>query len=285
MKRIVPLFLALVLAPAAWSQDAPGADEANARDLQRLQEDLANLDAELELIEPDDPKAAEFRDRVERLREDVVYLKVEMRRHQERGGTGTGVAYDDVAAVRRDIRDLRDDLDRAFGAGPDPGVARLDYGSRLQVRIEEPLSSETALVEDRFDATLYAPARYEGQVVVPAGAVLRGVVKAVERAERPSKGGRLELEFDRLYLDTVSYDIKARVEEVGQQGPNKAEKAGIGAVLGGVLGGILGGKTGAIVGVVAGGAGAVVGTKGEEAVLPTGTILTVRLEEPLSLPR
>lgn len=280
MRSVLPLFLALTLAPMVWSQ---ASDEANARDLQRLQEDLTNLDAELEAIDPKDPKAEEFRGRVDRLREDVVYLKVAMRRHQDTHTTGTGVSYDDVASVRRDIRDLRDDLDRAFGATADPGVARLDRGTRLQVRLEEPLSSETARVEDRFDATLHAPARYQGQIVLPAGSVLRGIVREVEAAERPSKGGRLELEFDRIYLDASSFDIKARVDEVGQQGPNRAEKAGIGAVLGGVLGGILGGKTGAVVGVVAGGAGAVVGTKGEEAVLPTGTILIVRLEEPLTL--
>jgi len=282
MRRTAPMLFAL-LVPALLA--AQGADDARARDLQKLQDDLANLDADLQLIDPKDPKAEDFRSRIETIREDVVYLKVKMRRNQESGGDGIGVTYDEVAAVRRGIRDLRDDLDRAFGKPPDASMARLDFGTRLQVRLEEPLSSATARVEDRFDATLYAPARDEGQIILPAGTVLRGVVTAVEPAERPSKEGRLELLFDRVYLGNSSYDLKATVEEIGDKGPNKAEKAGIGAVLGGVLGGILGGQTGAIVGVVAGGAGAVVGTKGEQAVLPTGTILIVRLEETLDLPR
>ena len=63
----------------------------------------------------------------------------------------------------------------------------------------------------------------------------------------------------------------------------KAEKAGIGAVLGGVLGTILGGKKGAIIGVVVGGTGGVAASKGEDVSLPAGTILVLSLERPLTV--
>jgi hypothetical protein len=78
--------------------------------------------------------------------------------------------------------------------------------------------------------------------------------------------------------------MRGRVAEISEGG-GRAEKAGIGAVLGGVIGGIFGGKTGAIAGVVLGGGGAVVASKGDDVELPAGTMLSVRLERPLVVPR
>jgi hypothetical protein len=56
-------------------------------------------------------------------------------------------------------------------------------------------------------------------------------------------------------------------------------------VLGGVLGGILGGKKGALLGVIIGGGGAVVASKGEDVELPEGTVVVMRLERELVVPR
>jgi hypothetical protein len=52
-----------------------------------------------------------------------------------------------------------------------------------------------------------------------------------------------------------------------------------------VLGGILGGKKGALLGVIVGGGGAVAATKGDDVELPAGTIVTLRLDRPLEVPR
>lgn len=156
------------------------------------------------------------------------------------------------------------------------------------VRLEEPLSSATASREDRFEASVHRPVRHRGATAIPAGTLVRGIVRSVERARRPSKPGRLELDFDAAYLDRERVDLHSRVVAVGaDDNPRhgKADKAGIGAVLGGVLGGILGGRKGAIVGILVGGGGAVVGTKGDEVELPAGTIITIALEGTLTLPR
>jgi outer membrane lipoprotein SlyB len=115
---------------------------------------------------------------------------------------------------------------------------------------------------------------------------VRGIVRDVEPAHRPSKGGKLDLAFDALYLGRARLDLRASVISMDQD-PGKvgtAGKAGIGAVLGGVIGGLFGGKNGAIAGTILGGSGAVVGTKGDEVNLPEGTLIRVRLDRPLTVP-
>ena len=282
MKNSVAALAVLALAASIAPVRAQSGEEARARDLQRLQEDLANLDEELQALEPGDKKTDQFRERAEEIREETIYLKVKMRHNQREGRSGTGVSYEEVANLRRSIADLQEDMDRAFGR--EAREVRLEEGASILVRLDHPVSSRTARREDRVDASVAQPVRAGGVPALPAGTQVRGVVRDVEPAQRPSKGGRLELGFDALYLDRTRLDMRGRVTEISEGG-GRAEKAGIGAVLGGVLGGILGGKKGVLAGVVLGGGGAVVATKGEDVELPAGTILTVRLERALVVPR
>jgi hypothetical protein len=180
------------------------------------------------------------------------------------------------------VDDLRDDIDRAFDGGS--REQRLPEGTSIEVRLSHSLSSRVARREDRVEAVVAQPVRADGVLALPAGTPVRGVVTRVEAAERPSKPGRIEIEFDAVYLDDTRVDMRGRVAEIRESG-GAAEKAGIGAVIGGVLGGILGGKGGAIAGILMGGGGAVVATKGEDVELPAGTVLTIRLERPLVIPR
>ena len=61
----------------------------------------------------------------------------------------------------------------------------------------------------------------------------------------------------------------------------EAEKIGIGAGAGAILGAILGGAKGALAGILIGGGGTIAATEGKDVDLPTGTVLRVRLDEPL----
>jgi hypothetical protein len=269
------------LAPLA-AQEGP---QATGQDLERLQDDLENLDDLLSGLEPNDPTADGFRTRAERLAEEVVYLKVKMRRHQAAGGTGTGVSREEVDRTRRDASALREDVERAFGGSAIP-VRTLAAGTQFTVRLGTELSSKTARVEDRFEGTVDVPVHGDQGLALPAGTTLMGIVRRVEPAERPSKSGRLDLDFYALYLGVNRLEVRARVVQIGPvqgKGSSTGKKVGIGGALGGVLGAILGGGTGAVIGVVSGGAGAVLGTKGDEVVLPEGTRLTVRLERTLDL--
>ncbi len=281
MTRTLVLALAAVLLVPAAPLVAQGRDEARPRDLERLLEDARNLDEDLLELPTGESAAREFGRRAEEIREDTIYLKVKMRRHQRAHASGTGVTYDEVAELRRAIGELREDLRRERAAqGRD---VRLPEGTRVLVRLDEPLSSATARREDRFDASVLRPVRADGAVAIVAGTRVRGIVKMAEPASRGAKGGQLELDFDTLYLEPRRLDLRSRVVSLDQDdsGRDAAGKAGIGAVLGGVLGGILGGKKGAIVGIIVGGTGAVVASKGDEVELPAGTVITLELTYPL----
>jgi hypothetical protein len=288
MKSFALTMLACLAAGApagAQVRDEARRDEARPQDLQRLQHDLANLDEDLQGLEAGDRHAEDFRQRAEDIREEVIALKVKMRHHQARGREGTGVPYDEVADLQRSIRGLREDIERAFG-GDHGREMRLEPGSEIQVRLEEGLSSKTARVEDRIEASIFRPVRADGAIAIPAGVAVRGTVRYVEMARRPSKEGRLDLEFGALYLDPLRVDMTGHVIAVGSEGdPRRVNKAGVGATLGGILGAILGGGKGALIGTVLGAGGAVVGTKGDDVDLPPGTILTVVLDRPLVIPR
>ena len=143
MLRRLPLalWLAIAIVPLPVSGQSRG--DAEPRDLQRLQEELRNLDEELAVLEADDPKADDFRRRGEDIREETVYLKVKMRRHQRDGGSGTGVLSDEVADLQRDIRDLREDIADAFDRGGRD--ERLAEGTQLTLRLEQDTSLDLNL--------------------------------------------------------------------------------------------------------------------------------------------
>jgi len=288
MKTFAPLALLaslLTLAPAAAAQPARPTD-ASTRDLQRLQDALTNLDESLASLDTDHPRMGEFQERAADIREDLVWLKVEIRRHQQAsGGGGWGASRTEVEDIRRSIVALEDDIDGALrraSARPDETV--LEAGTEIQVRLEDRVSSATARREDRLEATVATPVRHGGSVVIPAGTRVQGVVQTVERGERPSKAGRLGLSFHAIYLEErTRTDMSTRVVSIQEEidRGDQAKKAGVGAVLGAVLGTMIGGKKGAVIGVLAGGAGGVLAKTGEDVVLPAGTILTLSLDREL----
>jgi hypothetical protein len=269
--------------PVPVAGDHPGS--ARPRDIQELQYDLERLDDSLAAMDTRDPGYREFRERSDRIREDVTFLSDELRRHQRYPFEGEGATRNKVAEIRRDIADLQADIDRSGSYRRSSGTA-VPEGMDLRIRLDEGISSETARLEDRVEASLAQSVRIDGRVAIPAGARVVGVVRGVERAHRPSKGGRLDLVFDRIYLnDGSQLDMRAHVVSLEGDLDEKGEHAGIGAVIGGVLGAIVGGKKGAVIGAIVGGTGSVVARSGDDLDLPAGTVLTLRLDRPLDVRR
>jgi hypothetical protein len=278
------LFLALAGARTAAAQTGP----ATMQDIQRLQYDLHNLDDSLSALSTDHPRYREFQDRANQVRDEVTYLKVQIQRGQRSSPAGLGASQQEVADLRRSISTLQGDIDTALDRRFS-GRGTLAVGTEIQVRLEQPLSSRTAQIEDRFDASVAVPVEMDGRVMIPAGTRLRGIVNGVERAERPAKSGRLDLTFDSIYLDErTRTDLRSRVVSVKEDfdfGGSTGKHAGIGAVLGGVLGQVIGGTKGALVGVLIGAGGGIATSKGDDVELPAGSALTLRLEAPLDITR
>ena len=153
------------------------------------------------------------------------------------------------------------------------------------MRLQRPLSSRTAQVEDRFEATTMVDLRQGDRVVIPAGSVMRGVVSSVTKAGRIERKGSLTVAFDRLTVNGRSYPIRATVsqalESEGIRG--EAGKIGAGAGVGAILGGILGGFKGALAGILIGGGGTIAATEGKDVDLAAGTVLRVRVDSAIDL--
>ncbi len=282
MNRALILFSTAAVLLAGGVARGASRDEAIPKDLRRLEADMANLEDDLEGLEPGDPKADAFRDRAGEIREDVIYLKVKMRRHQRDGDEGTGVSTGEVEDTRSEIRNLREDIAAAFSESA--GDLQVPAATEILVRLEDPLSSRTARREDRFDATVVDPVRVGHSMAIPAGTRIRGVVRDAVPAERPSHPGKLDLDFDRVYLEPARLDMRAHLASMETPERNTAHKAGIGAIIGGIFGSLVDGKRGLIVGALVGGTGAVVATKGDDVELPAGSLLTIRLDEDLVIP-
>jgi hypothetical protein len=158
-------------------------------------------------------------------------------------------------------------------------------GQELDVRLNTTLSSKTSKVEQRFEATTVADLTQNGMVLIPAGSVVRGVVSAVDPADRIHRAGSLTLSFDEISVRGRTYPMRAMATNVFESGGirDEAGTAGIGAGAGAILGGVLGGLKGAILGAVIGAGGAIAATEGKDIELPAGSIIRIRLDSPVTI--
>jgi hypothetical protein len=159
-----------------------------------------------------------------------------------------------------------------------PGV--IPVGQELDVRLQTPLSSETATVEQRFEATTVVDLMQNDRVLIPAGSIVRGIVSDVKRPGRVEREGRLTLSFDQVVVRGREYPIRGLATQVFESGGIREEAgtAGVGAGVGGIIGGLIGGVKGAILGAVIGAGGAIAATEGKDVHLPAGAIIRIRLD-------
>jgi len=273
-------------------------------DIQRLQDNVFQTERDInQMPSRDSARVAQLRDDLDDLRDEVIYLKVKLRKERN-------VTRAEYADVRDRIEDLRsrargDSSSRSTAAPPAPAVStpppapaatrsqpqttgganEIPAGTELDVRLQNSLNSGTAQVEDRFEGTTLVDLNVNGRVVIPAGSVMRGVVTAVEPGTRTNRTAKMTVSFDQVTVNGRAYPMRGTVTEAlkGEGIRGEATRAGAGAAVGGIIGAVLGGAKGALLGVLIGGGGTIAATEGKDVDLPTGTVLRVRLDEPLTL--
>lgn len=152
-------------------------------------------------------------------------------------------------------------------------------GTRLSVRMGQEISSGTAKVGERFDATLEHSLVVGGKTVARAGAPVRGKVTAAKSSGRLHAPGQfsvrltsVQVEGKMLPISTGSYHLEGKSHT-----KSNATKIGGGAAVGALIGGIAGGGKGAAIGAGAGGAagtGVAAATGKEEAIIPAEKMLS-----------
>jgi hypothetical protein len=272
-------------------------------DIQRLQDNVYQAGADVSQARTRDAaRGNQLQTELDELREEVIYLKVKLRKEGS-------LVRSEYADVRDRIEDLRSRArgDAANAYTPPPATparpqtatrstttttsstsqtsAEIPVGTELDVRLGTRLNSGTAMVEDRFEATTLVDFNSGGRTLVPAGSVMRGVVTSVEPATRTNRTARLTLSFDQLTVNCRAYPMRGTVTQAleGEGIKGEAGRIGAGAGVGAIIGGILGGFKGALAGILIGGGGTIAATEGKEVDVPAGTVLRVRVDSPVQI--
>lgn len=182
---------------------------------------------------------------------------------------------------------------RARGAGTAARAGGVvPAGSVVPVRLDQQLSTSSNEPGDGFTATTTQPLLDEtGRVAIPAGALVRGRVLAVDGAEADGETSMLLLDFETISAAGRTYELRATVVDARPERRKRtatrgtAAKVGAGAAAGAILGQILGRDTeSTVIGAAAGaaaGTAIALGTRDVEAVLPAGSAMAIRLDAPL----
>jgi len=308
---VVAFVLAALATPAAAQQGST----VTQADVQRLQDNIYLADRDVQQARSRDAnRASQLSAELDDLRDEVTYLKVKLRKERTLSRTEWADTRDRIDDLRSRARGDAPAVSStppppssspvSSAAAPPPpsststartspppastssaGMTEIPSGTEIDARLQAPLNSGTAQVEDRFEATTLVDVSANGRVVIPAGSVMRGVVTAVEPATRTNRTAKMTVSFDQVTVNGRAYPIRGTVTQAIQGEGIKGETGRIatGAGVGAVLGGLLGGFKGALLGVLIGGGGITAATEGKEVELPQGAVLRVRLDSPVQI--
>jgi len=307
-------WLRTVIAAGLLSVAGVAAAQQNvtANDIQRLQDQVYQAGTEVgRLRSTDSTLASRLESDLDDLRDEVVYLKVKMRKE----GSVSRSEYSDLRDRVQELRsqahgtpssagnsqwDPSDDRPvtsgsssssnrtgsreegRSTSTSSSSGRSSIPTGQEIDVRLEKELTSDTAQVEDRFEATTAVDLYRGNDVLIPAGSVMRGIVSSVNRASRTDRKGTMTVAFDQVTVNGRAYPMRGTVTQALESEGIKGEigRIGAGSAVGAIIGGIIGGTKGALLGVLIGGGGTIAATEGKDVHLPAGTLLRVRMDTP-----
>jgi hypothetical protein len=268
-------------------------------EIQRLQDNIYQASTDVsQLRSRDASRATQLQTELDDLRDEVIYLKVKLRKERSLPRTEYADVRDRIETLRTRAQEDR----FATSAPPAPaaaargtsgttattargGALEIPAGTEMDVRLSNNLNSGTALVEDRFEATTLVDVNVNGRTAIPAGSVMRGVVTAVEPATRTNRTAKMTVSFDQVTVNGRAYPMRGTVTQAieGEGIRGETARVGTGAGVGAIIGGILGGFKGALAGILIGAGGTIAATEGKEVELPQGSVLRVRVDSPVQI--
>jgi hypothetical protein len=202
---------------------------------------------------------------------------------------------DRIDSIRFDHREgARQDFyqdQRGYNAPPPAGGPYSSYltlpaGTAIAIRTDESIRTRDTQGGRKWAAQVAQDVRDpSGQLILPRGANAQLVVRRLGDNE-------LALDLQSVSVNGQNYIVNTNDVVAGSAregvGANKrtAEYAGGGALLGTLLGAVAGGGQGAAIGALAGGAagaGTETLTRGSEVHVPAETVLSFRLDSPMTL--
>jgi len=170
-----------------------------------------------------------------------------------------------------------------------PRQVTLPAGTVLKVRTTNTLSTKTVQPGESFTASLEEPIVDGTLVVAEKGATVYGKIANADAGGRVKGVASLAVRLtelqtadgQRIAISTDTYGVQAKSSK-----KEDLKKVGIGAGIGAAIGAIAGGGSGAAKGAGVGagaGGGLVLATRGDPAVIPSESVLTFTLSEPVSI--
>jgi hypothetical protein len=159
----------------------------------------------------------------------------------------------------------------------------------LSTRISSEISSKASNAGDSFSGSLASSVRLKGDVVIPAGSTVTGVVVGAHSAGKFKGAATLSVKLVSVNVHGQRYSIQTAVisQETKGKGKRTGAMVGGGAAGGALIGGLAGGGKGALiggaVGAGAGTAGAAFTGNNRDIDYPAETVLPFRLSSSLTL--
>jgi len=223
----------------------------------------------------------------------------------------TAAAERKLAEAEQKVAQAKQDLDKAREIAPkqgsgwsqgsgDAGRTRatvpeppktytVPVGTPISVRTITALSTKTAAGGTPFEATLHQPIVVDGYTVAPKGATVKGIVTQSDPGGKVKGVASLTVSLASIEAaggQVVKVDTSNQTLLAEKSTKKDAIKVGVATGIGAAIGAIAGGGKGAAIGAGAGGAagtGAVLMTRGNAAVLPSESLLTFKLQAPITV--
>lgn len=172
---------------------------------------------------------------------------------------------------------------------PPPPPRIIPAGSSLSTRISSAIGSKSSTSGDRFNGSLVNSVRLNGNVIIPAGSAVSGVVVTAHSAGKFKGAASLAVRLVAVNVNGRSYPISSNT--ISQETKGKGKRtgamvgggAGGGALIGGLAGGGKGALIGGLVGAGAGTVGAAATGNNRDISYPAETVLAFRLAKSLNL--
>ena len=221
------------------------------------------------------------------------------------------LVYDNIKAApasldtRQDETSWRRASQQEAAPKMQPTEFLLEPGTRILLRLTNSVNTRNTTPGSRIYLETAVPVYSQGKLIIPRGSYVMGTVTEAQRAGRVKGKASLNLRFETLTLPNgVTRDFRSRPGSVDSKGNLDASEgrikgegnkggdaktvgqtAGAGAGVGGLIGAASGhAGMGAGIGAAAGAAGAligVLGSRGPDVMLPSGTTMELVLDRQL----
>jgi hypothetical protein len=169
-------------------------------------------------------------------------------------------------------------------APPAPVTITVPAGKVITIRLADEVGSKVSQPGQSFGGTLAKSVEVNGEVAIPAGAKVEGVVVDAKPLGRFKGGALLELKLTsiRVHGEQLPVQTAMFTQTLKGKGKRTGVMVGGGAGLGALIGGLAGGGKGAAIGAAAGAGAGTAGTAftgNKEIVLPAESAVSFTLKQ------